>query len=700
MRDVFGHLGLRTRAATFSVASILAVACSDPGGSKDVGPASFSTRPGEALTAPSQDSAHAITQRFVADRRGLVALGGLEVVSQSMSPVSGRTHLRLRQVVNGLPVVDGYVKATIASDGSLLHLIDHLAVVPPGGVSLPARDDDSALDAALAYLGLNAATPFHETPKVEAVAYVPDVGGLEAGYLVQTWTVADNQLHETLIDDGFGVVSDELRTNNDAYNVFVEDPLKGDQVVVSSPGPTVDSPDGWLGTGSQTSIKISGNNTRAYLDVNADNVADPGGTSVTDGNFLTAVDLAASPSTASNKNVSVQNLFYLTNVVHDVLYRHGFTEVAGNFQVDNFGKGGIGADPVLAEAQDGGGTDNANFATPADGSSPRMQMYLWSSTAPELEVVSALGTFGARGAGFGPKFASAGVTASIALVNDGAGTTSDGCEAFSGFSGRIALLDRGNCNFDLKVLNAQKAGAVAVLVANNDAGPTFVMGGGSGRIRIPSAMVSQADGNVLRAGTTGTVRPLAVPPPMIDGSIDSDIVLHEYGHGLTWRMIGGMSGKLAGAIGEGASDALAMLINGGDVVGEYAYSNPAGIRRYPYANYPLTYGDVTGAEVHNDGEVYAAIVYRLMEIFDREGISRDVLFDYFVDGMNYTVVTPAYEDMRDGMIQAAALEGLGHECLIWEAFAQFGVGVGADGSVTKRGGVRITESFAKPVSCP
>ena len=90
---------------------------------------------------------------------------------------------------------------------------------------------------------------------------------------------------------------------------------------------------------------------------------------MTTGDFLTAADLAQSPPTAHNKAVAVQNLFYLNNVIHDILYRHGFNEAAGNFQIDNFGNGGAGDDPVQAEAQDGGGTDNANFATPADGRS-------------------------------------------------------------------------------------------------------------------------------------------------------------------------------------------------------------------------------------------------------------------------------------------------------------------------------------------
>ena len=90
--------------------------------------------------------------------------------------------------------------------------------------------------------------------------------------------------------------------------------------------------------------------------------------------------------------VAVANLFYLNNVVHDKLYRHGFTEAAGNFQTNNFGRGGFGNDPVNAEAQDGGGTNNANFATPGDGTRPRMQMYLWNTSRRPAATATSIPT--------------------------------------------------------------------------------------------------------------------------------------------------------------------------------------------------------------------------------------------------------------------------------------------------------------------
>ena len=69
------------------------------------------------------------------------------------------------------------------------------------------------------------------------------------------------------------------------------------------------------------------------------------------------------------------HLFYLTNWYHDKLYRLGFDEASGNFQQTNFTGFGLGNDRVKADVQDGSGTNNANFSTPPDGTSGRMQMY-------------------------------------------------------------------------------------------------------------------------------------------------------------------------------------------------------------------------------------------------------------------------------------------------------------------------------------
>ena len=75
-------------------------------------------------------------------------------------------------------------------------------------------------------------------------------------------------------------------------------------------------------------------------------------------------------------------MFFHVNWLHDRWYEAGFDEASGNAQKDNFGRGGIGGDPILAEGNDFSGTDNANMSTPADGASPRMQMYEFLGVRP------------------------------------------------------------------------------------------------------------------------------------------------------------------------------------------------------------------------------------------------------------------------------------------------------------------------------
>jgi len=80
-------------------------------------------------------------------------------------------------------------------------------------------------------------------------------------------------------------------------------------------------------------------------------------------------------------------------VIHDIQYQYGFDEAAGNFQVNNYGKGGVGNDDVRAEAQDSTAANNSNFFTPPDGLRPRMQIYVWTAAdteakAPVVSVVN------------------------------------------------------------------------------------------------------------------------------------------------------------------------------------------------------------------------------------------------------------------------------------------------------------------------
>lgn len=96
-------------------------------------------------------------------------------------------------------------------------------------------------------------------------------------------------------------------------------------------------------------------------------------------------DYTQAPTITANQRFATANLFYWNNLMHDLTYLYGFDEPSGNFQFNNQGRGGNGNDYVIADAQDAGGTNNANFSTPADGSLPRMQMYIFNYTTPNRD---------------------------------------------------------------------------------------------------------------------------------------------------------------------------------------------------------------------------------------------------------------------------------------------------------------------------
>ncbi len=147
---------------------------------------------------------------------------------------------------------------------------------------------------------------------------------------------------------------------------------------------------GWHSDGTNDYSITRGNNVWAKED-RAGNNGNSGlpatSTTTPDLNFDFTPDFTVTPTQTTpvqNQQFNITNLFYWNNIFHDMSYNYGFDEVAGNFQVNNQGRGGAGNDYVKADAQDGGGTNNANFSTPADGGSGRMQMYLWNGS-PQID---------------------------------------------------------------------------------------------------------------------------------------------------------------------------------------------------------------------------------------------------------------------------------------------------------------------------
>lgn len=170
------------------------------------------------------------------------------------------------------------------------------------------------------------------------------------------------------------------------YRVFampIETPNHGARTLVSNPENLLASPYGWHDTDGVEGAEYTytrGNNAEAYDDSNNTNAPNgshaesPGGNLIFDFPFNSTYSY-------SNRSIdaAITNLFYWSNIIHDVSYIYGFDEASGNFQQNNYGRGGTANDPVNAEAQDGSGTCNANFATGPDGIRPRMQMYICNS---------------------------------------------------------------------------------------------------------------------------------------------------------------------------------------------------------------------------------------------------------------------------------------------------------------------------------
>ena len=137
----------------------------------------------------------------------------------------------------------------------------------------------------------------------------------------------------------------------------------------------------------------------------------------------------------------------------------------------------------------------------------------------ERHAVRASGTvsgdFAYATASFGPPATAANFTGSLVLVNDGTASPTLGCSPSpaGAYTGRIALVDRGTCEFEVKVKNAENAGAIAVLVASN--GALTTMGDGSDPsivATVPALMVSLADGAAIKAGMPGVNVTFATVP--------------------------------------------------------------------------------------------------------------------------------------------------------------------------------------------
>jgi uncharacterized repeat protein (TIGR01451 family) len=154
------------------------------------------------------------------------------------------------------------------------------------------------------------------------------------------------------------------------------------RVLVTTPAlDIVASPEGWIPDGANTT---TGNNVDAFVDRDGDGFPDrarPVGNPNRVFDF--PLDLTLDPT--NYIDAATVQMFYWENYYHDRIYQLGFTEAAGNYQENNFGRGGIGGDSIIAYVQSGadlGAANNAFFFGAPDGISGQIFMFIWDGPNP------------------------------------------------------------------------------------------------------------------------------------------------------------------------------------------------------------------------------------------------------------------------------------------------------------------------------
>ncbi|MFB7256194.1 M36 family metallopeptidase [Streptomyces nojiriensis] len=199
-------------------------------------------------------------------------------------------------------------------------------------------------------------------------------------------------------------------------------------------------------------------------------------------------------------------------------------------------------------------------------------------------------------------------------------------------------------------------------------------------------------------------------------ALDADVVFHEFCHGVSNRLVGGLADanglreQQSGSMGEGWGDFFALSIvnfsraQERTVLGNWVVNDPGGIRNRPYdSQYPGTFGhiglgrgqvpgnpDLNYREVHNVGEIWCAT---LMELIRKTSAALDskergyrVTWQAVVDGMKLTPRNPSFLGARDAILRALrAMEGgsltsaeyAAVRTGAWKAFARFAMGFDA-----------------------
>ncbi|KNE72639.1 hypothetical protein AMAG_16401 [Allomyces macrogynus ATCC 38327] len=345
-----------------------------------------------------------------------------EFVIKDVVPVSaGLTAVYARQLVNGLEVVNGDINLNV-KNGQVISYGDRFyRGARPSRPNLGNEESASGAGSKAPADAFKALTDFvgakptkvdvksttaegsNQGPTYEIstdiaaskvpvkYAYVQDGNNIKLVYSYQVQLADGSAWYHGHVNAQTGAVEFVNDWVADAkYSVLpvgTENPNKGPISLVDSSTAVKSnaSPKGWHSTGTTSYQDTRGNNIQAQPNTAtaSKNVRPSGGSALDFSAYKPDFTKAAETYT---KAATVQ-LFYMLNTAHDLSYQYGFDEVSGNFQVNNFGKGGRGNDAVIANAQDGSDTNNADFATPPDGQQPTTRQFIFTQTNPTRDGV-------------------------------------------------------------------------------------------------------------------------------------------------------------------------------------------------------------------------------------------------------------------------------------------------------------------------
>jgi Zn-dependent metalloprotease len=561
-------------------------------------------REGHTLSDPSSLKSSEIAKEFLRAQSEVFSLSSAEIDRLRLTvddSTDNAKFLAFNQTLNGIDVFNGHIKFTLNKAGEVIQISTRYVVPGVDIPTTPRLTPEEAVKAAFAGISLKIPSALSTGPAMEGRTTFLNPQGKNYSAVttelsIFPTTASSARLayriflevdakswYEILIDANNGSVlyRHNLYVFSGQANVWTQSPMIGTRTLFSFPDPSSMDPAGWMPSDGTVT---TGNNVDAYLDANGNDAADQVTTgTMNNGRAFSANqvfdfpfgDVTVRLDPRLYQAAAITNIFYYANIAHDYYYSLGFNEAAGNFQTDNFGKGGVGNDAVLAEAQYGLFTNNAAFGPTPEGIAPKIRMGL------------------------------------------------------------------------------------------------FTMG--------TSSRTDDADSDY-----------------------DGMVVLHEYGHGVSNRLVGAKTSTScltkiqSGALGEGWSDYFASSYFNNPVQGAYIGQNPTrGVRRFSYEGYPLTYEDIgnQGYEVHNDGEIWAGTLWDL-----RKSLGAAVTDKLVIDGLKATPCNPSMTDARDAIVSADVADNNGSNRIsIWTVFAKHGMGysaVGVDGTILT--GTRYDAAYDLP----